>query len=352
MSHARRTIGLCAAVVAWLNAAPAAGQQSADLFAECRPDRIRTTQFETFPGVLASPAVTIPRARERLAATGSWTAAADEVIASFRILADTADLPAAQRRVMEEQLRVMRADLAGNAGSPAGLDNVGRFGSHIEPTGAEFSFGTSTRVIVVEPTEPLPHIRAVCWTAVPADALLHLGNEAARNATLAGLDRAVAAWDAFNGSGYRQYPWELLVNGPGSPLMPPRTQVILMHPGVALELADVDDIDTVRRLDTILLEPIGFLVYNERRTFYGGVSAVVSFPSGESPGIGPMVHLGPWAKAAWVFRRDAPGSPGSGLVVTADLLQVLTDAPAQYRRARDRVEGELRAAVGRLGDGH
>lgn len=344
--HAPASVPLLVATLALL--APAGAAAQADIMRECQADVVWEQDFEALahPWAVLHPRASYARAMEELARTGRWDAAADQLIRSFDLLAEHATLADSARRIVRGQLEEMRADLRGRAGSAAGLANVGRFGSFLTPAAAEFTFGGNDVVLDVTRDEPVETIRAVCWTAIAAEALLSFANRNARGAVLQGLHRAVAAWDAFNSAGYAQYPWEVLINPPPDGLMPPRWQVILMHPGVALELEGVRDLRTSRRLDTILIEPVGLLWYTEARTFYLGTSLVASMPGGESPGLGPMAHIGPFLKAGYVFRFDTAAEPDrDGLVLTVDLLQLVTGAPAAYERARNQAAELLAAAV-------
>jgi hypothetical protein len=337
---------LGASIAAALAPPPASAQ--ATIFRECQARQVWTQSPDTFPSPwpAAHPSLTYERARAE-AGSGRWDLAAAEVEASFRLLADHAVLAPELRVPMEAQLDSMRRDLVARAGTRQGLRNVGRFASHLTPQGAEFSFGTAAPRLTVTADQPLETIRAICWTAVPANELLGLANRIAEDAVLQGLDRAVAAWDAFNTTGYAQYPWELLLNRPPDGLMPPRVQWIVMHPSVGLELVGTGDPRSMRRVDTILLEPLGVLRYTDDRRFYAGVSFLASLSSSERIGLGPMIHLGQFLKLGYVFRSadDNAESGRDGVVVTADLLQLLAGAPAVYRSAQERVAARLGAAV-------
>jgi hypothetical protein len=320
-----------------------------EIFRECQPGRLWQQDPHAFPDPWSGlhPRATFERARAEVAAA-RWDRAAGEVAASFHGLADAANLSPDRRDLMVAQLDAMTRDLLDRAGSRTGLRNAGRFGVTVTPRGAEFTFGTGDIVLAVTPDEPVETIRAVCWTAAAGGALLDGANRVARDAVLQGLERAVAAWDAFNTTGYAQYPWELWLNRPPDGLMPPRVQWILMHPNVGLELVGTGNLASARRVDTILIEPLGVLRYTDGRRFYLGASLLASLSSNESIGLGPMLHLGQYGKLGYVFRSaaDSDERGRDGLVMTADVLQFVTSAPEMYQRARDRLAARLGAAVG------
>lgn len=321
-------------------AAPAVAQ--VDLFGECQADRVAARAGEVAePWADALPGAVHARALAALAATGDWGAAARQVTAAFRTAAALAGLDPDVAGRLLTALRAAESDLSAMGGSPEGLEGGGRFRLFVRPTGAELT-QLGDGPLAIEPTDPLPEVRAVCWTALAAQRLLDAANAGARDRTLQGLQRAVAAWDAFNESGYASYPWELPLNPPGADLMPPRWQVVLLHPGLAVEIAGFREIESARRADAVLVEPLGVLRYNDARSFYIGASVVASFTDSESPGLGALIHAGPYLKAGYVFRREADGEPDrDGILLTADLLQILRDAPGAYRAARDRVAERL-----------
>jgi hypothetical protein len=337
---------LCVALLTGLSVARANAQDL--IFRECQADRVWSQEADTLPHpwAILHPTATYERALAALTLTGRWDAAANEIITSFRLLAEHADLAPERRERLESELAALQRDLAARGGGSTGLQNVGRFGSDVDQEAVEFTFGGANTLLRVTAQEPLETIRAVCWTAIPANSLLSFANRNARFTVLQGLDRAVAAWDAFNTTGYAQYPWELLLNRPKGGIMPPRWQFVVMHPSVGLEVAGVRDLSTARRDNTILMEPLGVLWYTGSRRFYVGASALISLPSSESPAVGAMLHMGSFVKIGFALRGSVEGeSRGDAVVMTADLLQLLTSAPAIYQKSRDQAASMLSAAI-------
>lgn len=337
----------------WLgpSAVPAAGQSALAL--NCQPDNVWDLATDTVPDAWQEhhPRAVTEQALAEVAAAGEglrWAAGALAVRSSFEEMVRLGGLDAAVRDRIRSELDAAQRDLAAGGGTTGGVANSTRFDPVLDRIDGreEVVFPRFTAgELAVAATEPLATIRAVCWTAVAANELLAFANGNARQATLDGLRDIVAAWDAFNETGYAQYPWELWLNRPAG-LRPPRWQVILAHPGVGIELTGIaDGIEETRRSDVVLMELAGLIRYNGRRSFYVGASALASLPGDASPGGGLLVHMGPFLKAGYVWRAEAEGEPDrDGILVTADLLQLFADAPGLYRRAREQVADLL--AVG------
>lgn len=324
--------------------AGAAAQDIATL--NCLPDRVWTLATDTIPAPWPAyhPRATFVRAQERLATGAGWAGAAAEVRAAFDAVADLARLDGDRRATLGAEIDAMAADLEAHGGDPAGLEDQGRF--RVTARRDELVYRFDGEELAVRRSAPAETVRAVCWTAVAANELLGLANAPARRATLEELGSIVSAWDAFNATGYAQYPWELFLNRPDG-MRPPRTQLILMHPGVALEVPGLfDDLEGATRSESVILELFGVLRYTADRRFYGGASLLVSLPESQSVGAGILAHAGP-LKAGYVWRAEGEGEPDrDGVVVTADLLQLLQGAPDVYQAARAEALGLLRRSLG------
>jgi hypothetical protein len=98
----------------------------------------------------------------------------------------------------------------------------------------------------------------------------------------------------------------------------------------------------MRRLEVGTLEPLGVVWYRRDWRTYFGASSLISVPSGEDLGYGGMVHLGRTVKAGYVWRstRDK-----RGVVLSADLYQLVAKAPELLRDARGRIAA-LRDSIG------
>ena len=315
---------------------------------ECQADRV--IEMDT-RGLEPGSSPVHPQALRGLVAErvdgGAWSDAAGVLIGVWGTAADV--VPEPQRSVMRGQLALMRDELASVEASTdfdairstaAGV-RLARFQPVIADGRAEFFLESGTP-LVIEPAMPQQVVRTLCWTAIAADDLLNRYGGDARARAVSALKSAVRAWDNFNAKGYSQFPWELFINGRGGDdLAPPSRQIVLLHPSLGIELAG-HTIESLRRLDVLTLEPLGLLFYRDDRAFYFGISSVLSFPSDAGAGAGALLHLGP-AKFGYVFRSSDPG--GSGALLTLDLYQLLANAPAALRSARDRVWDLLQSSL-------
>ncbi|MEM1055527.1 MAG: hypothetical protein AAGI52_08360 [Bacteroidota bacterium] len=183
--------------------------------------------------------------------------------------------------------------------------------------------------------------REVCWRALVADNVLIQFFGPARNNAASALRDAIALWDEFNETNYSLYPWEVAVNQflAGSQkirslddLTPPATQLVFLHPGVALEAGGFGaGLDSLRRFDVLTLEPIGILWYNDERSSYMGVSAVVTIPTSGGPGIGGMVHFGRAVQVGAVVRGGSGPERGASIVLSTDVFKLIQRTPSAFR---------------------
>jgi hypothetical protein len=160
----------------------------------------------------------------------------------------------------------------------------------------------------------------------------------ARLAALQRLDEAVGRWDDYGKNGQSQFPWELALNSAffdRREVDPPARQIILLHPAVGVELAG-PEVDRLRRLDVVTLEPLGMIWYNRTRNFYYGFSAIVSLPDDADLGVGGLVHVGKLAKLGFIFRgRDDAGVERNGVLLSVDLYRFLSAMPSRIREAKE-----------------
>ena len=176
----------------------------------------------------------------------------------------------------------------------------------------------------------------------------------ARAAATKSLNASVKRWDNYGSKGYSQFPWELALNSAGysaSSYDPPRTQKVLLHPALGLELAgpkveSFGNLADLRSNDVVTLEPLGYLIYNDSRSFYYGASAIVTLGGDRRIGGGGMLHLGQAIKAGYVWRgRDETGKRGQSVIVSADLLQFLTDTPKKLKEWKGKALAQGVAAL-------
>jgi hypothetical protein len=191
--------------------------------------------------------------------------------------------------------------------------------------------------------------RSFCWRALAVDRLLSAYGAPARLTALKRLDEAVGRWDNYGKNGQSQFPWELALNSAffdrGS-VDPPGHQIILLHPAIGVELAG-PDVDQLRRLEVVTLEPFGVIWYNRGRSFYYGLSVIMSFPDDADIGVGGLVHLGKLAKVGFILRgRDEAGVERNGVLLSVDLYRFLSAMPSRIREAKEEaIQGARKALI-------
>jgi hypothetical protein len=263
-----------------------------------------------------------------------------EVRATFQAQLDAA---AAELRAVEGNLEAIRM--------AQGVDQ-GRF--HIDRHEL-LLFEATPHEIDLEAIADGSARRDLCWRAMAMQRVLTYYGEEGRDVAVQALRNMLARWDHYNANSYSQYPWELLINGLFTgrgaaetleDLAPPSMQLVILHPGIALEASGfADGLDELRRLDVLAVEPLGLLFYNERRTSYVGISTVLSIPRDAGAGFGALLHLGRRAQLGFIYRNRESSGRGSGLLFSADLFGLLTGVPQSLREARDRVEMLVRTAA-------
>lgn len=178
----------------------------------------------------------------------------------------------------------------------------------------------------------------VCWTAIAVRRILTAFGELARGNAAASLRESVRRWDNYGSKGYSQLPWELALNSwrySSRSYDPPQKQWIFLHPALGLELlggnvTELSDLTRLQTTEVITLEVLGLLGYDKPRSYYGGGSLLVTLADERSVGAGVMLHLSPTIKAGYVYRaRDAAGSLGQSVILSADLYQLLSKTPAK-----------------------
>ena len=283
---------------------------------------------------------------ERMAAN-QWIALTDSIIDDVE---NDFSLPAAERRIFLEQLQSLRGELRAvdASGDAEGFRNRGegvsqsrfRIASAPGEVYELFVDGTSIDLATVANSAAR---RALCWRALTLSRMLSAYGGPGRRLAVQALEASAERWDNYNSKGYSQFPWELALNSARfSPTSqnPPRHQLVFLHPSISLELVapSLDSLEYLRRLDAITVEPIGFLIYNNSRSFYYGLSSLVSLPGDGRVGAGLMAHIGTYGKVgAVLWRADGPdGSEDRSLIVSADLYQFLTSVPGRLREAKAR----------------
>jgi hypothetical protein len=251
------------------------------------------------------------------------------------------------------QLDALRALLTEHALVTApGAPVPNSFNPDVAPEGDRVTLfpGFREREIVLTEATPADVRRGFCWAAISVSFIIDADARKYRDALLKRLDSAVEMWDNYTDEGYSQYPWELFVNGlggrGGGGIDPPRRQWILLHPTIGVSLSG-SKASSLRRLDVIPLEILGYLWYNERRTAYRGISLVSSFATDADPSVGPFLHVGRGVSVGATWRGWGDDTGFGGVLFSADLYRALAGVPGDVQ---ERVR-ELREALASNGGG-
>ncbi len=168
-----------------------------------------------------------------------------------------------------------------------------------------------------------------------------------REETVAYLHRLNNRWQTFNSGGRALFPWELGVNSvvhnrqfsQRGFVEPPRYQISLLHPSVALEYQDSSE----GELDeALVLELLGFYRWRwggddaATMTRPFGVSAIASWTGADELGYGVMIHL-PKNWSFGVTRREIAGKDETTYLLSVDLGKFLVDE----RKLREKLIGKL-----------
>lgn len=282
---------------------------------------------------------------------GEWHLLADSI--AWAVATDTT-ISDANRSIFTSQLGHLVEELEGitSSDAPERLRTLGRGPSQARfrissgPGGDTYDlFAGDQEPIAVGEIRSRAERRALCWRALTLQRMLSAWGSPARRAAIDAMQQSAVRWDNFNERGYSQFPWELVLNSARfSPTSqdPPKSQIVFLHPAVSMELVapSFDGNDFLRRMDAITIEPLGFLMYNGSRSFYAGLSSLVSLPSDGLVGVGAMAHAGAYGKVGVIFwRAEREGDAEADdrrLVISADLYQAFTDAPARLRAAKAR----------------
>lgn len=211
-----------------------------------------------------------------------------------------------------------------------------------QPTRELFRVDTAHK-IVINRHLPSDLRRRLCWTAMVTQRILISFSEPALERVVVRLNRLATLWDRYRDNAQSQLPWELWLNSRLSlrrgALEPPRQQIILLHPAIAVEVSG-GKYPAWTRVDVVPLEILGLLFYNGERTSYWGLSGMAIAARDSRIGLGVLAHLGQAAKVGYVWRsRVNPDDRGNGALFTVDLFKFLVGAPALVR---DRKFGALK----------
>ncbi len=287
-------------------------------------------------------------------ARDEWFAVADSLHADFA--ADSTPLPGTAHAVLLAHLDTLRREFAAVSGvrmSRAQATGTGprqvRFNEDALG-GRVFLFNNQ---LVIDSSWTVVQRRAICGRTVAIRRMLFAWGQPGRENATAALQASATRWDNYSTRGYFQFPWELAINSIGFDAAsddPPRSQWVVAHPAFGLEFISsrVESLDEFQPLETLTIE-LGWLRYNASRSFYSGLTLFASIPGTEVMGFGAMLHLGPKVKVGYVTRsNDAAGNSRNGVVVSADLAQIIAKTPATLQSMRDLIFRRLEAQKGAI----
>jgi hypothetical protein len=163
--------------------------------------------------------------------------------------------------------------------------------------------------------------RALCWSAMSIDLVLFRLSKPLEGGSLARLARLNTAWSNYRTYGYTRQPLELLLfRGSVRDSLPPKTQILVGHLSLGMELSGSIH-DSVTSVANSVLE-FGVLRYRSNYQQYFGASGILDIASGQNVGYGGMVHVARSLRGGVVFRRIG-GETHTSFVVSTDLYGML-----------------------------
>ena len=337
----------CTASAIVFSTAPAYAQptpRAPTLALDCRAESVRSlTDQEIGADWLASHPDRLIARIQPLTVVNGWSAALDTVIVRSGETLRFADSTSRDRYLSEfaETRRLFNKllDLSADAQPRFIADSLRmtRWQLSQSPTGAFIVFAGPNQ-IAVRDTMSSEQRRALCWPALSVHALLINYHAPIRDSTIVALNALAARWDDYIDNSYSQLPWELFVNGLGRSRRdwePPGHQWIVLHPSAGVEL-DGLSWKNLTRVDVAVVEPLGYVRYNPKKTRYYGISTVATFASDRSAAVGGYLHLWyPQAKLGYVVRSDPDRKRRQSVLVTVDVYDLLTGAPKSLTEAKD-----------------
>lgn len=295
---------------------------------------------------------------EELVERDQWVAIIDSVTASF-VGAAPPELTEPSRAAMLRQLATLRdslrrAAIRGIAEDRRRLDIVkpNTFQPVQVGTGSDYVLFEGDDEITVAATLPAPASQHLCWTAITVLQLMNVYSAPAYALATTELQRLNTLWDNYTARGYSRLPWEMAINDwlfiRKGALEPPRAQLIVFHPSVAFEVRG-PSAKALRRDEVAIVEPIGFALYNARRSFHYGASLALSFPKEAPAGVGGMVHVGKHLTFGYVWRSaDSSGTRRNAFVASLDAYTLFAKAPEALVRAKAAAGAAARVKIAEL----
>lgn len=334
---------------------PLRAQQLPSRDALCRADRVWAQPIDSVS--LLHPKKVLSRLQP-LIEQRAWTKALDSIVVDFDSFApaDLSDtLQTKMKRellTLQSRLRVIEARVAGEQNRETFTKGeIGLFKPVQRGDGSGYVlFDEEPTEINVDSSVSAAASRHLCWTALSVLQLMNVYSLPEFRRALAAIKQVHDQWDGYMKNGYSRLPWELALNDrlfiKASAVSPPAKQVILLHPSVAFEVRG-PDYRNLTRDEVALVEPLGMLFYNTRRTFYWGGSFVASFPKSAPAGAGFMMHLGKHAAIGHVWRSaDSTGRRRNSFIASLDAYDLFSKIPSQLLNAKDAATSVARVKIG------
>lgn len=142
-------------------------------------------------------------------------------------------------------------------------------------------------------------------------------------------------WDNYHFSGKSQYPWEFLINslfysGKRPLISPPKSQLILLHPNLSLEI-DFTDIGSLKSYESLNIEVLGFARNIDDFKKSIGASFAVSLNNTLGNGYGGIISI----NSSQLGILYHPDSKSSALLITLDILKLVQNGKSQWDKLRE-----------------
>lgn len=164
------------------------------------------------------------------------------------------------------------------------------------------------------------------------------------------LRRLANTWSWIVTDGFGQFPWERAFNDlthrkPLSIYRLPKMEWVLLHPGVGVELTQLDELRESRGQTVLFIEPIGFVRYNfnlrsEKRRYWGASLLVVATDD-SPPGIGGLLRYNKYSVGAVKHLRSGQEQGQWAMTATVELLERTQSARKKLQQAKTRAEAEV-----------
>jgi hypothetical protein len=298
--------------------------------------------------------------------TGQWTAAVDSLHADFR--ESSRPISDWRKALFLIHLDSLRRELGALTDARTATDSLvarggvqsGRFRIARRDASETYVLFSTARDSIFFPvnTEPDEVRRELCWRAKALDKILVSFGETDRKRYADTLAAYRSRWDNFAEHGHAQFYWEYLAEEglrlifrkrDTHSLLPRRNQLVFLHPTVNVEIAGpanvVDAYDEWERVQSLAVEAVGFVRYDDEWRSYKGASVLLSLAPDEPLRSGVMIHTGGRTNLGLVYRGREEGRTRWGIVATANITQKLLGLPSWAEERRN----EMARRLGGLG---